>query len=122
MPCGLFIADKWVICQSLYRYNRLSVLVEPIVFGHNHSELPVCNLALFYVEESANLRTTKYGKPDWFDIVKTEYWGCREMVCLVDMSSFTKLEIRVCLLIMQYISPFLSHLSQSLCLSDVNAK
>ena len=48
-----------------------------------------------YTEESENHRPTRYGKPRWFDIVKTEYWACREAVCLVDMSSFAKLEIRV---------------------------
>ena len=34
-------------------------------------------------------------KPVWFDKVKTEYWACREGVCLIDMSTFTKFEFRV---------------------------
>ncbi|KAK3086664.1 hypothetical protein FSP39_021587 [Pinctada imbricata] len=35
-----------------------------------------------------------YKKPYWFDNIREEYWACREHVCLVDMSSFTKSEIR----------------------------
>ncbi|XP_071785697.1 pyruvate dehydrogenase phosphatase regulatory subunit, mitochondrial-like [Asterias amurensis] len=33
-------------------------------------------------------------KPQWFDLVKAEYWACREAVSLMDMSAFTKFEIR----------------------------
>ena len=51
---------------------------------------------LYIVDESINKRDTMYGKPKYFDIVKTEYTSCRENVCLVDMSSFAKVEIRVC--------------------------
>lgn len=36
-----------------------------------------------------------FGKPAWFDKVKSEYWACREGVCLIDMSTFTKFELRV---------------------------
>lgn len=40
-----------------------------------------------------------FGKPGWFNAVKLEYQACKERVCLVDMSSFTKIEIKVnCLL------------------------
>ncbi|CAH1780294.1 unnamed protein product [Owenia fusiformis] len=35
-----------------------------------------------------------FGKPAYFDIVRSEYWACREGVCLIDMSSFTKLELK----------------------------
>ncbi|XP_022104330.1 LOW QUALITY PROTEIN: pyruvate dehydrogenase phosphatase regulatory subunit, mitochondrial-like [Acanthaster planci] len=34
-----------------------------------------------------------FGKPGWFDMVKAEYWACRESVCVMDMSSFTKFEL-----------------------------
>uniref|UniRef100_A0A6B0VGT1 Putative dimethylglycine dehydrogenase n=2 Tax=Ixodes ricinus TaxID=34613 RepID=A0A6B0VGT1_IXORI len=34
-----------------------------------------------------------YGKPPWFDAVKSEYEACRERVALLDYSSFTKLEV-----------------------------
>lgn len=27
--------------------------------------------------------------------MKAEYWACREGVCLIDMSSYTKLEMKV---------------------------
>ncbi|XP_057348761.1 pyruvate dehydrogenase phosphatase regulatory subunit, mitochondrial isoform X2 [Manis pentadactyla] len=32
-------------------------------------------------------------KPDWFDIVESEVKCCKEAVCVIDMSSFTKFEI-----------------------------
>lgn len=35
-----------------------------------------------------------FGKPAWFDNVKAEYWACREGVCLIDMSTFAKFELR----------------------------
>lgn len=34
-------------------------------------------------------------KPDWFDIVGAEVKCCKEAVCVIDMSSFTKFEISV---------------------------
>lgn len=34
-------------------------------------------------------------KPDWFDIVGTEVKCCKEAVCVIDMSSFTKFELTV---------------------------
>lgn len=37
-----------------------------------------------------------FGKPAWFNQVKAEYWACREGVCLIDMSTFTKFELMVC--------------------------
>lgn len=36
-----------------------------------------------------------FGKPPWFDNVRAEYWACREGVCLIDMSTFAKFELRV---------------------------
>ena len=36
-----------------------------------------------------------FGKPKWFENVKSEYWACREGVCLIDMSTFTKFELAV---------------------------
>jgi len=36
-----------------------------------------------------------YGKPTWFDSVRSEYWACRQGVGLIDMSTFTKFELRV---------------------------
>lgn len=40
-------------------------------------------------------KTNTFGKPDWFDIVESEYEACRENVSLLDYSSFTKLDIQV---------------------------
>lgn len=34
-------------------------------------------------------------KPDWFEIVGSEVKCCKEAVCVIDMSSFTKFEISV---------------------------
>ena len=36
-----------------------------------------------------------FGKPEWFDKVKSEYWVCREGVSLIDMSTFSKFELQV---------------------------
>lgn len=36
-------------------------------------------------------------KPDWFDIVGAEVKCCKEAVCVIDMSSFTKFELTVSL-------------------------
>lgn len=47
-------------------------------------------------------------KPDWFDIVGGEVKCCKEAVCIIDMSSFTKFELTVTLLkfwISQFSSP-----------------
>jgi hypothetical protein len=34
-------------------------------------------------------------KPAWFEIVKDEYMACRKGVAVIDMSSFTKFELKV---------------------------
>jgi pyruvate dehydrogenase phosphatase regulatory subunit len=34
-------------------------------------------------------------KPDWFDLVGSEVKCCKEAVCVIDMSSFTKFELTV---------------------------
>ena len=44
-----------------------------------------------------------YGKPGWFNAVKEEYKACKERVCLVDMSSFTKIEIKVSSLVLHIV-------------------
>ena len=36
-----------------------------------------------------------WSKPCWFKPVQEEYWACKERVCLMDMSSFTKIEVKV---------------------------
>ncbi|XP_035679214.1 pyruvate dehydrogenase phosphatase regulatory subunit, mitochondrial-like isoform X1 [Branchiostoma floridae] len=35
-----------------------------------------------------------YGKPPWFNAVQEEYMACRQNVAIMDMSSFTKFEVR----------------------------
>ena len=50
----------------------------------------------YYVEETdSQAQLLTFHKPEWFDRVKSEYWACREGVCLIDMSSFTKIELKV---------------------------
>lgn len=46
-----------------------------------------------YIDARAMSKGT-FGKPGWFNAVKLEYQACKERVCLVDMSSFTKIEIK----------------------------
>ena len=38
-----------------------------------------------------------FGKPPWFELVRDEYMACRRGVAVMDMSSFTKFELKVCL-------------------------
>ena len=50
-------------------------------------------------EEEENMTLSGvFGCPPWFEEVKSEYWACRTGVCLIDMSTFTKFELRVRLL------------------------
>lgn len=41
-------------------------------------------------------RMWTFTKPKWFEAVQEEYWACKERVCIMDMSSFLKLELQVC--------------------------
>lgn len=38
--------------------------------------------------------TGTYGKPRWFEMVRSEYWACREGVSIIDMSTYSKFELR----------------------------
>lgn len=49
-----------------------------------------CSTDLLALEQSKT-----FYKPDWFDIVEAEVKCCKEAVCVIDMSSFTKFEITV---------------------------
>lgn len=51
-----------------------------------------------YSKNLVMAKTNTFGKPDWFNIVESEYEACRENVSLLDYSSFTKLDIQVSLL------------------------
>lgn len=37
-----------------------------------------------------------FSKPKFFDYMKEEYLACREGVGIIDMSSFSKIELNVC--------------------------
>ncbi|XP_030059481.1 pyruvate dehydrogenase phosphatase regulatory subunit, mitochondrial [Microcaecilia unicolor] len=53
--------------------------------------------AKFFVPPGKDLlaldQSKTFYKPDWFDIVGSEVKCCKEAVCVIDMSSFTKFEI-----------------------------
>ncbi|XP_026535958.1 pyruvate dehydrogenase phosphatase regulatory subunit, mitochondrial [Notechis scutatus] len=53
--------------------------------------------AKFFVPPGKDLlaldQSKTFYKPDWFDIVGAEVKCCKEAVCVIDMSSFTKFEI-----------------------------
>jgi pyruvate dehydrogenase phosphatase regulatory subunit len=45
----------------------------------------------FYIEDQAK---GSFGKPKWFECVRNEYMACRKGVAVIDMSSFTKFELK----------------------------
>ncbi|ELU09314.1 hypothetical protein CAPTEDRAFT_226885 [Capitella teleta] len=47
-----------------------------------------------FQDTSIPQKNGSYGKPLWFDKVKAEYWACRAGVGLIDMSTFTKFDLR----------------------------
>ena len=51
------------------------------------------NIKDFYIEDHACKGT--FGKPPWFLTVRDEYMACRRGVAIMDMSSFTKFELKV---------------------------
>jgi glycine cleavage system aminomethyltransferase T len=48
-----------------------------------------------YADSAHKRSTLTFHKPGWFETVETEYWACRESVAMIDMSAFTKFEIKV---------------------------
>lgn len=50
------------------------------------------SLKEFFFEDHAK---GTFGKPGWFERVRDEYMACRKGVALMDMSSFTKFELKV---------------------------
>lgn len=46
----------------------------------------------FYIEDTSK---GTFGKPAWFENVREEYLACRRGVAIMDMSSFTKFELKV---------------------------
>jgi len=106
IPCHIFLSITPYISQQALPLLKVHKSAND---WHFHSQSPdpsqfsswylpfgfLCAGWFSMVEESLNMQPTRYGKPHYFDTVKTEYWGCRENVCVVDMSSFSKTEIRV---------------------------
>ncbi len=54
----------------------------PLFFEKDHKQ--------FYEDQSQSA----FGKPRWFEIVRDEYMACRRGVAIMDMSSFTKFELK----------------------------
>lgn len=96
-----------------YSYNQFSsgrnLRTSPIhtqlkVSGANFGETNAYERAMWFVPDSdedveeyvdvKEMAKGTFGKPGWFNAVKLEYEACKERVCLVDMSSFTKIEIK----------------------------
>ncbi|CAL1532543.1 unnamed protein product [Lymnaea stagnalis] len=79
-------------CSPLH--TRLEVA--GAVFG----ETMAYERAMYFTNNEDNLIGREMGahwswtKPGWFEYVQEEYWACKERVCLMDMSSFAKFEVR----------------------------
>lgn len=54
----------------------------------------VHGIKAYKMHETGLPQKGSFGKPPWFDNVRAEYWACREGVCLIDMSTFAKFELR----------------------------
>ncbi|KPM11148.1 pyruvate dehydrogenase phosphatase regulatory subunit, mitochondrial-like protein [Sarcoptes scabiei] len=65
----------------------------PAVYLKDQAEPYGKNLPDCGVLEERILETPSFGKPHWFDAVKSEYFACRERVAILDYSSFTKISI-----------------------------
>lgn len=63
---------------------------ESHVWGNHAKPRASCPADLLALDQSKT-----FYKPDWFDIVGAEVKCCKEAVCVIDMSSFTKFEISV---------------------------
>ncbi len=55
----------------------------------------MCNRVFIRTDLLALDQSKTFYKPDWFDIVGAEVKCCKEAVCIIDMSSFTKFELTV---------------------------
>lgn len=88
--------------MSLYktgRQLRTSALhTRLLATGAVYGEVLGYERPLFYDKGTKNYfdsetRST-FGKPPWFEIVRDEYMACRRGVAIMDMSSFTKFELK----------------------------
>ncbi|XP_038070075.1 pyruvate dehydrogenase phosphatase regulatory subunit, mitochondrial-like isoform X2 [Patiria miniata] len=90
-PFGQYKTGRKLRCTALYA--RLAQA--GAVFG----EMMGVERPKWYVEEGdteefvEDIQRGTFSKPGWFDMVKAEYWACRESVCVMDMSSFTKFQL-----------------------------
>ncbi|XP_071806737.1 pyruvate dehydrogenase phosphatase regulatory subunit, mitochondrial-like isoform X2 [Asterias amurensis] len=90
-PHREFTTGRKLRCCTLY--NRLAQ--EGAVFGQSMGlERPMWYMDQDNEEFVEKVVDGAFSKPSWFAQVKAEYWACRESICLMDMSPFTKLELQ----------------------------
>ena len=64
-------------------YGEILGYERPLWFDNSSKE--------YYIEDMGK---GSFGKPSWFEIVRDEYMACRRGVAIMDMSSFTKFELK----------------------------
>lgn len=101
------------MAQILYRRLGADVkLLYHVVFGEGTARVRELELTvgLCLCSDLLSLDQSKtFYKPDWFDIVGAEVKCCKEAVCVIDMSSFTKFELTVSRLLMNSQRALLKH-------------
>lgn len=68
-------------------FGETNAYERPMWFTNSHDDY-------LYNQYNSEKGKGTFGKPTFFDNVKEEYWACKEHVCLIDMSSFTKTEVK----------------------------
>lgn len=61
-------------------------------------KMPCWSCFVYFVDKPFDQHTSQrgtFGKPSWFDSVRDEYNACKQTVGLVDVSSFSQVEIWV---------------------------
>ncbi|KAJ8303481.1 hypothetical protein KUTeg_019877 [Tegillarca granosa] len=87
---------NWILGESAEgKGNYRTLEEEGAVFGETNAyERPVWFTSSSSDHEEVVKTQGSFRKPAWFESVKEEYWACKERVCIIDMSSFSKLEIK----------------------------
>lgn len=89
-----------ILCTSRERYrlhtSNVLYYVHIEVFS-KMMDVFLCPVVHVCVDLLSLDQSKTFYKPDWFDIVGAEVKCCKEAVCVIDMSSFTKFELTVSL-------------------------
>ncbi|XP_041454472.1 pyruvate dehydrogenase phosphatase regulatory subunit, mitochondrial-like [Lytechinus variegatus] len=106
-----FETGRMLRCSPLFGAQKQAgaVFAEKVGVERPVYYMNPANQEEFYDE----LQKGTFGKPAWFDYVNEEYWACRESVCLMDMSSFSKFEL-------ESDGPEACALLQKLCPNEMN--